>query len=330
MRFLRYRRLRLILVLSVLALGGAGTTVLFVQHVSQPHPERFATGVVSGGPTLEDALASPVARRYLRDFRTQETLSSCGPSSVLNVLASLDASIPDESALFEGNQWQRLRMRTRGMNLDDVATLVAEQKIGRVTVLRDLPYEGFLAALLRCNDLANRCIVNFDRGPIFGVSVGHFSPIAGYDPRPGLVTLLDVTPGFGPTLIPSELLYAAVQTKDSETGRTRGLLLLSETPRAQKLPQMKRRRRHTPVDSTVLRRAVPGPRSGIGVHPCSRGCRSRSIPTRPLRHRLVRAADVSSRRGGRALTTLSGRCRCVRKRPLPIGLRTVEFTRPDL
>ena len=228
MRFPGSWRLRLILMLVVLTLGTLGTAGLFVLHVSQPHPERFAAGVVAGGTVLEEALATPVARRYLRDFRTQETLSSCGPSSVLNVLASLGDPIPNESTLFEGEPWQRLRMRLLGMTLDDVAALLNERGVGRVQVLRDLPYEAFLSALSRCNDLNNRCIVNFDRAPIFGVSVGHFSPIAGYDSGDNLVTLLDVTPGFGPTLIPSELLHAGVQTKDSEAGQSRGLLIVSE------------------------------------------------------------------------------------------------------
>ena len=228
MRFPRSWRLRLILLLMVLTLGTVGTAGLFVLHVSQPHPERFASGVLAGGTALEEALATPVARRYLRDFRTQETLSSCGPSSVLNVLASLDDPIPNESTLFEGKPWQRLRMRLLGMTLDDVAALLQERGVGRVEVLRDLPYQAFLTTLSRCNDLANRCIVNFDREPVFGVSVGHFSPIGGYDPREDRVTLLDVTPGFGPTLIPSELLHAGVQTKDSEAGQSRGILIVSE------------------------------------------------------------------------------------------------------
>jgi hypothetical protein len=232
MRFLKSWRLRLLLILVVLVATSAGTAGLYVRHVSQPHPERLAPGVVTSGAALEDALAAPVARRYLRDFRTQETLSSCGPASVLNVLASLDMPVASESALFAEKTWQRLRMRLLGTSLDDLAALLAGQRVGRVEVLRDLPYKAFLTTLLRCNDLANRCIVNFDRGPIFGVSVGHFSPIAGYDPREDHVTLLDVTPGFGPTLIPSQLLYTAVQTKDPQTGRSRGLLLVDKTDAA--------------------------------------------------------------------------------------------------
>lgn len=235
-RFLKSWRLRLILILAVLLAAGAGTAGLYVRHVSQPHPERFAAGVVARRAIPEDALATPVARRYLRDFRTQETLSSCGPASVLNVLASLDVPVASESALFEGKTWQRLRMRLLGMSLDDLAALLAAQRVGRVEVLRDLSHAGFLITLSRCNDPANRCIVNFDRGPIFGISVGHFSPIAGYDPRQDLVTLLDVTPGFGPTLVPSQLLYTAVQTKDSGTARSRGLLLLTDIAPAPKPP----------------------------------------------------------------------------------------------
>ena len=165
-RFLAFWRLRLVLILAVLLAASAGTAGLYVWHASQPHPERFAARVLTSGATLEDALATPFARRYLRDFRTQETLSSCGPASVLNVLASIDVPVASESALFEGKTWQRLRMRLLGMTLDDLAALLAGQHVGRVEVLRDLTYQAFLTTLLRCNGLANRCIVNFDRGPI--------------------------------------------------------------------------------------------------------------------------------------------------------------------
>jgi hypothetical protein len=243
------RRLRILVVIAILALGAAGASGYFALNQLRPQPALYATGVLTQGPALDEALSRPLARAYLRGLRTQETWTSCGPASVVNLLASLGAPKVSEGALFDGKPWQRLRMRVMGMNLDALAELVADQDIGRATVLRDLSYEAFIKHLQRSNDLTTRYIVNFDRGPIFGVSVPHFSPIGGYDARNDRVALLDVTPGYGPSLIPSRLLYAAVQTKDSETGRSRGLLLVD---RLADLPQDQLDRREPRVERTGL------------------------------------------------------------------------------
>lgn len=218
---LRVRWIVAVLALLLAAAGGAG---LFARSLSQPHPERYAPGVLFGGAAQSAVLASPVARAYLRDFHTQETFASCGPSSLRNLLASIGAPIASESVLFDGKPWRRLSMQLQGMTLDGLADLAAEQRIGEVAILRDLSYEAFLDHLRQTNSLDHRYIVNFDRAPIFGVSVGHFSPIGGYDAATDRVAILDVTPGFGASLVPAKVLYAAIQTNDSTTGHSRGLL----------------------------------------------------------------------------------------------------------
>jgi hypothetical protein len=81
------------------------------------------------------------------------------------------------------------------VTLDVLATLASQRQVGQVTISRDLPYKAFLAHLRQSDSLTNRYIVNFNRAAVFGVSIGHFSPIGGYDPGRDLVTLLDATPG---------------------------------------------------------------------------------------------------------------------------------------
>lgn len=80
--------------------------------------------------------------------------------------------------------------------------------------------------LILVNDPGRRYIVNFHRGPLFGRGGGHFSPIAGYLPERDRVLVLDVNRNFKPWLVPSERLYAAMDTVDAATGERRGLLLL--------------------------------------------------------------------------------------------------------
>ncbi|MCK7472111.1 MAG: phytochelatin synthase family protein [Desulfomicrobium escambiense] len=54
------------------------------------------------------------------------------------------------------------------------------------------------------------------------MAIGHCSPVAAHDPAGDRVLLLDVTPGFGAQLIPSERLRAAMNTRDPVSGRRRG------------------------------------------------------------------------------------------------------------
>jgi hypothetical protein len=74
--------------------------------------------------------------------------------------------------------------------------------------------------------LDRRYLVNFQRGLLFGKGVGHHSPIAGYLEDQDLVFVLDVNGRFGPWLVPGERLFQAMNSPDSSTGASRGLLLI--------------------------------------------------------------------------------------------------------
>jgi hypothetical protein len=61
---------------------------------------------------------------------------------------------------------------------------------------------------------------------LFGKGVGHHSPIAAYLEPEDLVLVLDVNEAFGPWLVSTERLFAAMDTIDPSSGKKRGLLLL--------------------------------------------------------------------------------------------------------
>ena len=194
------------------------------QTLLASHPERFASAVVTHGPNLAAAEATPLARAYLRDFHTQAHPSSCGPASLRNVLASLGRPVESERALFEDAPPAWLRMRVMGMTLDEVAALARASGVGYVQVHRDLSAADLRALLRSLSQPGRRLVVNFDRAPLHGVSLGHFSPIGDFDPASDRVLLLDVTPGYGPQLVPTPLLVAAMRTRDPASGRLRGLI----------------------------------------------------------------------------------------------------------
>ncbi len=209
-----------LLVLLIL-LGGLDG---YRRYLAAPHPERFAPGIVTQGAMLDALLQMPLAATYRRDFRPQSYAASCGPASLRNVLASLGHRLPSERALFQGETGRWWRLRLMGMTLDELATLAEATGIGRVRVWRDLSAPAWRARLESLDTPGRRLIVNIDRASLHGVSMGHFSPLGGYDRTNDRVLLLDVTPGFGAQLIPSAQLLAAMNTLDPVSGRLRGLL----------------------------------------------------------------------------------------------------------
>ena len=76
----------------------------------------------------------------------------------------------------------------------------------------------------RTNDPTRRFLVNFQRGLLFGKGTGHHSPIAGWLEAEDLVFVLDVNEKFGPWLVPTERLFEAVDSIDTNTDKKRGLL----------------------------------------------------------------------------------------------------------
>ncbi|NEV61623.1 phytochelatin synthase family protein [Thiorhodococcus minor] len=215
---------------GVLLLGMLAGLMWYGRALVAPQPERFASGVMTDGAALVQLQQAPLAQRFLRDFRTQALWSSCGPASLRNVLASLNRPVARERDLFQGDTLAWLRMLATGMTLDEVAALAKATGIGHVQVRRDLSEQDLRTLLRSLSTPGRRLIVNFDRAPIHGVALGHFSPIGGYDPASDRVLLLDVTPGFGMQLVPTALLAAAMRTEDPVTGRQRGLIQIDAKP----------------------------------------------------------------------------------------------------
>lgn len=215
---------------GVLLLGMLAGLMWYGHTLVAPHPERFASGVMANGAALVQLQQTSLAQRFLRDFRTQELWSSCGPASLRNVLASLNRPVARERDLFQGDPLAWLRMLAMGMTLDEVAALAEATGIGRVQVRRELSAAELRTLVESLGTDGRRLIVNFDRAPIHGVALGHFSPIGGYDPASDRVLLLDVTPGFGPQLVPTPLLATAMRTQDPTSGRSRGLIQIDAEP----------------------------------------------------------------------------------------------------
>jgi hypothetical protein len=196
-----------------------------VTLLSPPRKRRLGNGVLRGQALLEKAWALPVARLY-RPLLSQNFLSICGPTSVANVLRSMQ--VPTGRNPFR-------RFGLRPMSLDQL-TREAQAVVPapwRVQSVRPRSVDEARAELRRSNDLDRRYVTNFSRAPLFGGGGGHHSPLGGFLEEEDLAFVLDVNAGFGPWLVSTERLFEAMNTTaDGSTGLTRGLARFerSESP----------------------------------------------------------------------------------------------------
>ena len=216
--------------LAVVVLGAAAAFVL----VARPFlfPEQWDVVSIRQAPQFQDrtllerAWRMPVAASYRRaGIAFQPNGSICGPTSVANVMRSLGTPGETPQQVIAGTGLCRINdICFGGITLDDVAGLVRSRTGKRVTALRDLSLEALRAELVHVNDPSRRYIANFDRGPLFGKGGGHHSPLGAYLADEDLVLVIDVNQSFRPWLVETARLRDALNTPDTSTGRSRGLL----------------------------------------------------------------------------------------------------------
>ena len=165
---------------------------------------------------LERAWALPVARLYA-PLLSQSFRSICGPTSVANVLRSMQVKTGR-------NPFRKFGFRP--MSLDQLSS-ESQQVVPAgwaVRSVRPASVDELRAELRRSNQDGWRYVVNFSRAPLFGRGGGHHSPLGGYLEAEDLAFVLDVNAGFGPWLASAEQLFAAMNpTADWSTCKKRGL-----------------------------------------------------------------------------------------------------------
>ena len=215
---------------SVLALLGVACAVLLAR-AEAPLPPGFSS--IRTNPAFQDpallsfALALPVASTFPRPLLSQTNPSSCGPTSVANVLRSEgEGATPDAVAAHGSGCLGGFCLG--GLTLSQLAEATrATSPEWKVKELHPETLEGFREELRHANEPQRRLIINFHRRPLFGSGGGHHSPIGGYLEAEDLVLVLDVNERFGPWLAPSARLFEAMDTVDSSSGQKRGLLVLT-------------------------------------------------------------------------------------------------------
>lgn len=220
-------------------LAGCGTVLLvalvalFVMARPLLFPRKWDVVPITTDARYQDArllaraMQLPVARRYASQLVYQPNPSFCGPTTVANVLRSFGHDAATPQAMIEGTSLCRFGICLGGISLDELQALMSQRTCSSVDLLRDLSLPAFREQLRHTNEEGIRYTINFDRGPLFGRSGGHHSPIGGYLEDEDLVLVLDVNDKYHPWLVRSERLFAAMNTVDGSSGKRRGLLRIS-------------------------------------------------------------------------------------------------------
>lgn len=178
---------------------------------------------------LAEAWKLPVAAAYAEDgFEYQANPGACGPTSIAHLLQSAGGAETQDEVLRDSRVFNIFGVLPGGLTLDQAAAILEKETGERVTVLRDLDLAALREHMAHANDPDRRYIANFHRGPLFGRGHGHFSPILGYLPEADEVFVGDVNDDYKPWLARSERLLEAMNTIDSATGKSRGLLLVED------------------------------------------------------------------------------------------------------
>lgn len=195
-------------------------------------PDLISAGSPEGAALLGGADAMADYDDLGRHFVTQSLKSYCGVASGVAVLSALGIETSQRN-FFAGSAGQvrpRWRVMLTGMPLDDLGGLLAAHGAQVAIHHADSLDLGTFRKLVSGN-LArdgDYLIVNYQREGLGQEPTGHISPLAAYDAETDRVLIMDTASYKYPyTWAPVGRLFAAMNTIDSETGETRGLIEVS-------------------------------------------------------------------------------------------------------
>jgi glutathione gamma-glutamylcysteinyltransferase len=194
-----------------------------------------------GRALFQRALVAGTLEGYFKlaqQFHTQADPAFCGLGSLVCALNALGI---DPRRRWKG-PWRWFseelldccksldEVRRSGITLDEAACLArcsgAAVAVHRAGEANADAFRTHLLAAATASD-GPVLIVNYSRSVVGQTGSGHFSPIAGFDAAADQALVLDTARfKYPPHWMPVELLFAAVQERDAETGEARGWMLL--------------------------------------------------------------------------------------------------------
>lgn len=178
-------------------------------------------------------------------FETQRNQAYCSVASSVIALNALGvprpqtSQYPDYAFFTQASFFSKVdpalaepeKVSVTGMTLDQLAKVLTGFPVKvKSRYASEMTVEEFRAILkdnLRYSDRV--VLLNFDRKPLDEIGGGHWSPLAAYHPASDSVLVMDVARyKYPPLWVPVKELYAGALSVDAESGRSRGLVVLSK------------------------------------------------------------------------------------------------------
>jgi len=214
--------------------------------VSAPPPQNLplAGGLIAVSSTegrqLLEASSSKTDYGQLAPFLLpQSRRAFCGPATSAAVI---NAALRPHTAITQFSLFtpavseikSELAVSLSGLTLEELAQVLRAHGLGaRIVPAERSDLASFRAAAQSVlSEPLTFLVVNYDRRVLGQSGAGHISPIGAFSPATDRLLVLDVaTHKYPYTWVPVAELWNAMNTVDSDSGRTRGYLLLSADPR---------------------------------------------------------------------------------------------------
>ena len=181
---------------------------------------------------LEGASIRADYSQLSRTFQAQILASYCGVASSVAVLNALGINVSQGDFFTDDAAKVRPRLKVvfGGMSLPELGGLLIAHGV-QVSVFHadESSVDKFRSTIE--NNLAtvdDYLIVNYQRKILGQDEVGHISPLAAYNHKSDSVLIMDTTRNnYPPTWVPVKMLFEAMSTTDSTTGKMRGYIEVS-------------------------------------------------------------------------------------------------------
>mgnify|MGYP002846731960 CR=1 FL=1 len=225
--------------------------ILFAILLLSLHAFVFAAPISLNSPAstkmLQDALTLKT-EELLSNFTVQKTQTYCGVASAVTVLNALNAIAPmakvpvdpiykpyryfTQADFFDKTAqaiYPAEKVLKKGIPLAKLVALISSKGVGVQYVhASNDGLEQFVGHLQNFQtDKHSFIIVNYFRKTLGQVGGGHFSVIGAYDKKESKVLILDVAKyKYQPVWVKVQTLFKAMLTQDSDSGLTRGYIVI--------------------------------------------------------------------------------------------------------
>jgi hypothetical protein len=231
--------------LKIIGIGFGGVVVLGLSLVAARYwrisnpiektdielPDTSVSFESDRGQKLLSAASSADHSSLSDTFKVQQKASWCGVASAVTVLNANGASLTQNEFFTDRVTDVRPWLATTftGMPIGDLAQMLEVHGVNvEVKRARSSTLEAFRDSLKsNMSDSSNWLIVNYGRSELGEEGGGHISPISAYSSKKDMALILD-TAGYKYPFhwVPVDSLFEAMETSDSETGKSRGWVVV--------------------------------------------------------------------------------------------------------